>query len=419
MSRLIKRYELLIVTLAVAVLLVRIGGGGFTGGDAVEPSRTEVAAVADRKADNTVNAAPELLPSSPEATGPQQVVGFAPTSLDPSQERSPSVGGGSVPGPRYADGGSFGYAFALARVPRPGAPSGITVGPRGDVWVSTNNGGGRGADGKPRIFHFAANGSLTRTITPRGADGGITALAIGPDQRLYALSTSPAAVLTVNQTTGATATYALIPDVPPCIADVIAGPCDGSVIDQPPLPSALAFDSIGRLYVADSAQGAIWRVPSASQPATQWVVDRTWTNPSRTSGPTGLAFDGAGNLVVSVASLLTEDTGVIYLQQVNPNGSPGQRTELARTGASSQPSGLALGASGRVYVTLAGTGRVLVLSPKGETIGSTPGTGRQGLDTPIGIHFRGRSVLVASQAPADPAAGRIVRLPVGELGERR
>jgi hypothetical protein len=147
-------------------------------------------------------------------------------------------------------------------------------------------------------------------------------------------------------------------------------------------------------------------------------VDQTWVNPTRSSGPTGLAFDGAGNLIISVSSLLTEDTGVVYLQQIGTDGSAGQRIELARTGTSSHPAGVVLGTSGRVYVSLAGAGNVMVLAPDGHQIASTPEQGASALDTPIGVAFRGRSLLVASQAAGHPDAGRVTRLPVGELGGR-
>jgi sugar lactone lactonase YvrE len=285
----------------------------------------------------------------------------------------------------------------------------VAVGPTGDVWVSAGN--------APTIFHFSGDGSLKQSHTVAGATGGISALALGRDGTIYAASSTPAAVLTLDPATGASHTYAVIPDLlRPCAPPAVTADCDGSLIDTVPAPSALAFDVHGNLFVADAAQGAIWLVPAGGGTAKQWSVQRNWTNPMRPAGPTGLAIDGAGKLVIAVRSTLTEDEGVVFVQDVAADGTPGALTQLTKTGAASRPAGITLGRDGRVYVALGGLGRVLILGPDGKELGGAPADAGRPLDTPAGIAFRGQSVLVAAHAPSRPDGGRVFRLPVGQLG---
>jgi sugar lactone lactonase YvrE len=296
----------------------------------------------------------------------------------------------------------------------PGRVSGIVATATGDVWVATDQPGA----GQPTLLqHIDAAGRRAGSVLIGDAQAGITALAIDGAGRLLAASRTPAAVFAVDPATGASSKLATIPDVTPCVPALVTAGCDGGLVDAAPVLSALAVDRAGALFAADSGQGAIWRVAPGGQ-VTQWTVDSTWVNPTRPSGPAGLAFDGAGNLVVVVTSTLSDDDGVVYLQQVQPDGTAGTRTELARTGAGSRPAGLVLGSSGRLYITLSETGRVVVLDPRGRPVGTSPAPNTAALTAPWGLTFRGRSLLVACGAPGGAAGGLVVRLPVGEpVGE--
>jgi sugar lactone lactonase YvrE len=105
----------------------------------------------------------------------------------------------------------------------------------------------------------------------------------------------------------------------------------------------------------------------------------------------------------------------VLVVPVGEDGAAGEPTEVARTPAGSQPVGLALGVSGRLYLSLAGLGAVVVLGPDGTEVGRFP-AGEDRLDGPAGLAFRGSDLLVAVRTAADPAGGRIVRFAVDEAG---
>lgn len=412
--RLIARYEVVAATVAAVVVIARLGPG------LDEPAARRAEAAAPAVA--PFGAAP---PSSAEGPPPSAALPAlsslpAVSSAPPTDAAEVTEPNGAVsaspPGPpAFDDGGRLGEAYPFAAVPDPGAPAAVAVEDSGDVWVTTDNGEGRGADGPPRLFRFHPDGSLASSVALDGSTG-LTGLALGPPGVAYALSRAPATVMRVEPASSLVATFATIPDVGPCIPVVVTADCDGSVVDQTPLPSALAFDASGNLFVADAAQAAIWRVAAGSGEVSQWLVEPNWANPSRPSGPAGLAFDGQGNLVIAVQSLLTEDVGVVFLQEVTAEGGPGPRHELARSDAGARPSGVALSRAGRIYLPLAGTGRVLIFAPDGELVATTPDAGQSALATPVGVAFRGTSLLVANQSPGDLASAGVTRLPTGEPG---
>jgi sugar lactone lactonase YvrE len=400
LGRLLARYEIVIATVAVIVVIARLGGETVDPLPSLLPDAPAVAPFAE--ALPVPDSVPAFIPA-PDGSGlalPAVANLAAPAALAPAASQPAA----------FADGGTFGDVAGFALLPHPGAPAAIVVGPAGDAFVATDNADGRGEAGPPRITQLAPDGTVAASVEVQGSNG-ITALAFGRTGALYALSRSPAAVVTIDPATGATTTYATIPDVAPCVPVVLATSCDGSLANGAPLPSAFAFDTAGTIYVADAGQGAVWRVAPGSKQVSQLIVDPTWTHPATPSGPTGLALDGNGNLVVVVRSLLTEDVGVVYLQALTRDGTAGTRTEVARTETGARPYGLALGQSGRLYLTLSGTDRVLVLEPDGEVVGTVAG-----LATPAGIAFRGRSVLVTNLSPGNPGAASVVRLPIGEGG---
>jgi sugar lactone lactonase YvrE len=432
-TRVLRRYEVAFATVAAIVVVVRMAGGGFIADVAktVAPLAAPVVAPFVGTADaggqgGTAQPEPTLpaeiqavLPSGPVPAAVRSAV--TPTTPVAAKSNAPVIaasGAAATATPSataFADSGTMGDSSVLATVPSPGAPTAVVVGGAGDIWVGTDNGGGQGADGPSVLLHYGADGALLRTVSLPGAQG-VTALAAGPAGALYLTARAPAAVFAFDIASGAIRKLADIPDATPCVPPVVAANCDGSVSNAAPVPSALAVDKSGSIYVADSAQGAIWKVAPDGGAVAQFTVDRDWTNPARPAGPSALAFDGSGNLVIAVRSMLTEDAGAVYLQAVSADGSAGPLQELARTDQGARPAGLALGASGKIYVTLSGAGRVLVLGADGKEIARTPASTHPGLDTPAGIAFRGHSLIVAAQTPTNPNGGQVARLPVGEAG---
>jgi sugar lactone lactonase YvrE len=144
----------------------------------------------------------------------------------------------------------------------------------------------------------------------------------------------------------------------------------------------------------------------------QLATHREWANAVGESGPRGLAVDGAGNLVVTVPELMADNgSGGVYLQRIAADGAADGVVRLATTAAGTKPGPLALAESGHIYVALTGTGTVAVLKPTGETDSTLQ---VPPLRTPSAVAFSDVSLLIAEQAPGDPAAGRILSVTVGE-----
>jgi sugar lactone lactonase YvrE len=337
-------------------------------------------------------------------------VGTPPGSL--RRDRSGTDGNGARVAASAGAGASLpavpGQPMVIGELPGPGVAAAVAVAADGTIWIGHDQ-----STGTPTELRLLdARGSLIRTVPLPQATAGITALAVGADGMIYAGSRAPVAVLRLDPRTDSVTVLATIPDLAPC-AGVATGGCDASAAGGVPVVSALAVTDEGTVFVADAGQGTIWRVGSGGQPE-QWTSDRTWVNATRPSGPTALAFDGAGDLVIGVASLLVEDIGVVYLQAVEASGAAGERQELARTGPETQPRALVVGASGQVYLTLTGSGRVLVLAPDGASRSLVPAPSGDSLSSPAGIAFDNEDVVVVARPDDDAPGVRAVRIAAHE-----
>ncbi|MCU1463689.1 MAG: hypothetical protein JWO37_3764 [Acidimicrobiales bacterium] len=323
--------------------------------------------------------------------------------------------------PAYDDGGSFGTMVVLAHVPSPGSPEGVVSAPDGSFWVVTNDRAASGG-GPSLILHFDASGHLARSYPvegqQRGRTSGLTGVTLGPDGAVYALNVAPPIVIRLDPVTGRQVEYSHLPDLPSCVTAVALTGCEPSPVDHQPVPRGAAFDRSGRLLVTDGGQATVWRVPAGGGNPSIWHQS---TDYAGDRGLAGVALDGAGSVVLSVTtSLLAVDgTGAVYLVHTKGDGGAGDRMQLAKTPAGGQPVGLAIGASGSVYVALQGANRVLVLAPNGTRRDELPHSSSPSeprFDGPVGLAFRGQSLLVTNQSPSahDPAAWTVMRLAVGE-----
>ncbi len=151
-------------------------------------------------------------------------------------------------------------------------------------------------------------------------------------------------------------------------------------------PSALAMDSAGNLYVADTAATSILKIPAGGGAATN--IGSGLMNPS------GVAVDGAGNLYVS-------DTGNDRVVMI-----PDATHQFVLTSDVKSPEGIAVDSLGNLYIADTGNIRVLKLT-------RNPFDGSYATST-IGSGFASPSAVTVDDAGnvyiADTGAGKIVAI---------
>lgn len=401
-TRTVRRYEVGIAAVAAIVVITRLSAGGFVHPRPAATGLLGVVPFASAPA-RTQAPKPAALPSGGAPALPTSIsspaIGFGPSAAVPSEAS------GAAPEPHFGD------VSLLATVPSPGAPTAVAVDRDLSLWVGTDNGAA-----SPVLFHLSSGGDLLATYRLPGVTAGVTGIALAADGRVLMTTRAPAAVFAFTPSTQTTKQLTTIPDVRPCVPAVVTTNCDASVVDRPPQPTGLAFDATGNLFVTDAGQGSVWKVAAGADHAEQWLVEGNWASPVAPAGPTGIAFDGGGNAVVTVQGLLGDDVGRVFVIAADPRGSASTVHELAQTGSKSLPRAVALGVNGDVYVTLAGEGRVLALSPQGTEIGRAPGTSDPAIDTPSGLAFSGTELVVAAQTPGDPKAGKLYRVTAAEQG---
>jgi sugar lactone lactonase YvrE len=109
-------------------------------------------------------------------------------------------------------------------------------------------------------------------------------------------------------------------------------------------------------------------------------------------------------------------TGRIYTLPIAPDGRPGELTQLWESGPAEAPDGLAIAASGRIYVALVSplANQLVAVGPDGGEIDRSPAT----FDAPSSVAFLGHSLIVADQSfvNGDPSHMQVLDVAVGEPG---
>lgn len=304
----------------------------------------------------------------------------------------------------------------------PGYPEGIVL-DRGNVYVTTPaRFGTAGTCLRSEILVFQhSTGTLQSTIVVEGEDldleHALSAITVDQQGRLYVLSTQ----------LGVLRFYRSGED---WVQEQYAMPLwpleDGGY----PLPNDAVFDETANLYVSDSAQGAIWRIPPGGGVPEVWLEDeRLESGIPGQLGVNGVRPDPSREWLYMAVSTGLSAKGMIFRAQLqDPSNPESPAAALDETFSYTYdpgeiPDGLAFTNGGLLYVVLAGANAVSVLDvaqgieldrldgPEGSTIPFVQ---------PANLVFDSSTVLVTNHAVfAQPPAGlfAVLEMEVAHLGD--
>lgn len=317
---------------------------------------------------------------------------------------------------------TLGETQVLAPVPAPGFPEGIAV--KGHTaYVSTQSRGGTAGLGPSKVMAFdTRTGQLLREYVIENEDlsqdHSLNNIAFGRGHRLYVLS-PPLGIIRLDVASGAQTIYAdPLPDLLPCSQVSPGTACSPTSADSPPLANDIVFDRAGHAYVTDSGQATIFRVPPGGGQPQIWFQDARLDG---VGGPNGIRLSPDRQRIVFAVSFTLQATGPIYSLPLVPAPQP---TDLAlfHQYATEAPDQLAFGRSGNLYVTLALANQISVLDASGNEVTRYSGPASDGLpiDSPAGMAFKGRSLLVDNHALFSQATQNmaVLEIFVGERGKR-
>lgn len=304
---------------------------------------------------------------------------------------------------------AFGDARILAAVPpEPGFPEGIAVaGNR--VYVAGAATFGTTGRGPSAVHAFdLRTGELEATYPVEGEDllreHANSSIAFAGDGRLYVLNTQ-LGIYRLTPGPGLQERYTVpFPDLVPCALPVVGPPCSPTVADAPALPNDLAFDETGNLYVTDSLQATIWRVPAGPVPP-GGKVPEIWFQDLRLAsayiGVNGIRFSpDRAHLYLTVTTDLAQRS-LLYRLPVTSGLPGGDMTVVHDYTGDNLPDGIAFGRSGRLYVAMASPGRsgVSVLDPFGAEVArlaNPAGSPLAPYDSPANVAFDHRGAILLS-----------------------
>lgn len=275
-------------------------------------------------------------------------------------------------------------ATTFATLPAGATPSeGITTGPDGNVYVTTfgfppNVPGGATDPG--RLITFDRHGNLIRQVVIAGASPHLLGLAFHPTTKeLLVLDFGAGKVLRVNPTSGASSVFSNI------------GTSSGL--------NALTFDAAGNVYVSDSSQGIIWRIPPGGGSASPWVMSPLLTTSGLPPfGANGVAFNNAGN------ALFVANTGNDSIVRIPVSGGAAGTAEVF-TNSINGADGVIIDADDNLWVAANQSDELVVVDKTGKVIaklgdfdGIDPHGAVRGLLFPASLVFSGEFVLVTNLA---------------------
>jgi sugar lactone lactonase YvrE len=318
---------------------------------------------------------------------------------------------------------AFGTITTFAPVPAvPGFPEGVVV-HGNSVFVSGPARFGTAGSGPSAIHVYnRKTGQLEQTIVVQGEalafEHALSNIAVDGQGRIYALSTQLGLIRFTKQGQNyvQSAYGAPLPDLPP----QVPGP------NFPPIPNDVVFDDDGYAYVTDSLQGTIFRYAPGGGAPTVWFQSPLFLGSGDIPfGTNGIRLDPEREHVyVAVTTSPTNPAiGTIYRLPLVNSPSAGSLETFHVYSAAEGPDQIAFDSDGKLYVTLAFTNQVSILSTSGAEI--TRISSQVGddipMDNPAGIAFdnRTKSVLVVNHAllSGNPAHFAVLSIYVGATGD--
>jgi sugar lactone lactonase YvrE len=294
-------------------------------------------------------------------------------------------------------GRAVGDSEVIAAVPFPGYPEGIAV---HDGLIYTSGPAAFGVPGNfvpSKIFAFdEQTGALVKTIVVEGQQGPLNALsciAFGDDDDLYVLDEGQG-VLRINVETGGQSVYSA--GFHPVYQSAFNPPA-------PVLLNDLAFDKRGNLYVTDSFEATIWRVPAGGGAPQVWFTDPRLDGPF---GPNGVRVDAKSDRLYFTQTFDANGAGSVYTLPLVEHPAAADLSVFHAYAPGAGPDGIAFGRSGKLYVALAGYSQISALAPDGSEQArysgpaQSPAGGTLPWANPANIAFNNRtgSLLVTNHA---------------------
>ncbi|RPI79598.1 MAG: hypothetical protein EHM45_02320 [Desulfobacteraceae bacterium] len=256
----------------------------------------------------------------------------------------------------------MGDGTVFAQIPeQPGFPEGIAIG-GGNVFVSGPDRFGTAGTGPSKIYvHNLLNGKMRQEITIQNEDlnleHALSGIALDACNRLYVISTQ-LGILRFRQNRHHLYIQEQWADPIPDL-----NPYD----PVPALPNDMVFDQAGNLYITDSLQATIWRIPPAGGTPEIWFQSPELAVYNELQmGPNGIRLSpGREYLYFVFSGSLPGDAvprqGRIYRLPLKSTPELSD-LELVYTFPDFEvPDGLAFDARGRLFVVMGGAGQISVL----------------------------------------------------------
>jgi sugar lactone lactonase YvrE len=218
-----------------------------------------------------------------------------------------------------------------------------------------------------------------------------------------------------------------LPDLPTCASVPAGTPCSPTVVNQPPLINDLVFDGGGNLYISDSMQATIWRVPPGGGAPQIWFQSAAFATPF---GPNGMRFDPKGERLYVAVTFGNLGEGYVYTLPTVAAPAPSDLAVFHVYTTGEGPDGIAFGKSGKLYVALAASNQISVLRPDGteEARYSGPAANPGGVPDPmpfanpsaLAFNDKTRSILFTNHAifMPNPQFFAVIELYVDDKGDK-